>query len=394
MGKKIIWLHAVSVGEVLACRRFLEMFTAMHPEYHLVLTTVTPTGQAMAKKFESKQITVCYFPFDLTFSVRNFFKMLGPECLLLMETELWPNLLTEAKRFRVPVGILNGRLSERSARRYGRVKPLLKGLFHTLDFLLLQSQADAERFIRLGVPARRTHVLGNMKFDNVSIDGDACLKVPHMKNEWGFKDDDLVFVAGSTHRGEELKIVRQFLILRSDPRYQNIKLILAPRHIERSRKIAEMLKRKELKVRQATDASSKESFDVLLVNCLGVLKNLYAIADIVFVGGSFIKRGGQNPIEPAAFKKAVLHGPHVFNFKLIYQKLDAEGGAIFVRDEGQLLFAMKQLLAKPLERKTLGENAFRIIHQLQGSSEHHVKWISKFLSSQTNTERMKYANVS
>ncbi len=396
LGKKIIWIHAVSVGEVLACAKFLEECQRRFPGYHFVLTTVTPTGQKVAKKFEGRGITVCYFPFDLTFCVRSFFKTLGPECLLLVETEIWPNLLMEAKRAHVPVVIVNARLSPRAFSRYRRALFFLKKLFLQLDFVLAQTPEDAARFAALGVPSERLAVLGNMKFDNVSLeDTDPALLGQSLRREWGFHGEDLIWVAGSTHPGEEKIIVETYLDLRAQ--YPALKLVLAPRHIERSKALSRWLKREGLHVLSATTGLSisreRGPFDVLLVDCLGLLKNLYALADVVFVGGSFVKRGGQNPIEPAGFRRAMMHGPNVFNFQYIYSRLNAEGAAICVRDKSQLDFAVRRLLNNPSERIELGDHAFQTVKALQGATRRYLGWLAGFLKTMPQPERTQYVNA-
>ncbi len=393
LGKKVIWIHAVSVGEVMAAGPFLQQVCGRFQEYHFVLTTVTVTGQAMARKMEGKNVTVCYFPFDFTFAVRSFFRALGPEALLLMETEIWPNLLTEARNAHVPVGILNARLSEKSFSRYRRVHLFMKGLFEKLDFVLAQTPEDAERFTALGVPQNRVSVFGNLKFDAMPLpESDPAITSAAMRSEWGFRDSDLIFVAGSTHPGEEALAVDAFCALRE--RFPALKCILAPRHIERAPSLERWLERRALAVRRATDASSRKVFDVLLVDCLGVLKNLYAMADVVFVGGSFVKRGGQNPIEPAGFKRAVLHGPNVQNFHAVYRTLDSEGGALRVRDADQFLFALRRLLEHPEERQEIGRNAFASLQRLRGATERHLEWLAQFLNKKSQMERIYHADVS
>ncbi len=392
IGKKIIWIHAVSVGEVLAASRFISECVQRFADHHFVLTTVTPTGQKMAKTLESKSVTACYFPFDLTFAVRSFMKTLGPECLLLMETELWPNLLVEARRAHVPVIILNGRLSEKSFRRYKRGHFFLKGLFGKLDFVMTQTSQDLNRFAALGVPQDRLLALGNMKFDNIPVgEADTALLSRALRNEWGFGAQDLIWVAGSTHPGEEEKVTSIFLDLRAT--HPRLKLVLAPRHIERAKALRQRLVRQKLRVRLATQPAPEGEFDVLLVDCLGVLKNLYALADLVFVGGSFVKRGGQNPIEPAGFRRAILHGPNVFNFLSVYNQLNAEGGAIRVRDSAQLDFAVRRLLNHPAERAELGENAFRTVKSLQGATERHLSWLAGFLKAKSQPERIAHVHA-
>ncbi len=374
---QVIWIHAVSVGEVMAARHFIERFRESAPDYQIFLTTVTPTGQRIAKTMESDRITTGYFPFDFSWAMRAFFECARPQALLLMETEIWPNLLTEAARAGVPVGILNARLSERSAKRYGRFAKLFRPLFNKLAFVLAQSEQDAARFLKAGVPSGRVHVLGNMKIDNTTLAADETQLCRELRAQWSIAQNDLVWIAGSTHPGEEKTAVEILRALR--PEFPLLKLIVAPRHIERSAALAKWIRGRGLTVRMSSSKAGGVA-DVLIVDQLGILKNLYAMADLVFVGGSLARRGGQNPIEPAVFRRAILHGPHIFNFEPIYRALSAEGGAIAVRDAGQLRYAVSRLLHSEEERRLLGARAWSVVYGLQGATERHLEWVLGFLS--------------
>ena len=376
-GKEIIWLHAVSVGEVMAVRKFIETFLARCPAVHLVLTTVTPTGQKVARELACDQVSVGYFPFDWTGPVRRFFQLLKPKCLLLAETEVWPNLLVEAGRSGVPVGILNARLSEKSFRHYSHLAWIFRPLFRRLSFVLAQTEKDADRFLQLGVESEKIEIFGNMKFDNIApVPISEGLRAS-LRREWHFEPHDRILVAGSTHPGEDEILRHAFLKLREME--SSVKLVIAPRHIERSEKICQDLRRFGLRVRLATGISPSEKFEVLVLNKIGVLKNLYAMADVVFMGGSLVPRGGQNPIEPACVERAIVHGPYIFNFEEVYRVLDQEGAALMVRDEAQLVFAIKRSLQNESERRNLGASAVRVIGGLQGSTGRHVDWLLNFL---------------
>lgn len=388
--KKIIWLHAVSVGEVMAVEPFLAALLNSLPEYHFVLTTVTPTGQKLAKKLESKNVSVFYFPFDLTGPVCGFLDVLAPESILLAETELWPNLLTEASRRNIPVGVINARLSERSAQRY-RKMVFFKPLFTSLSFVLAQTEKDAERFKLLGVQPSKIQVFGNMKFDR---SGQVTENISHdeLRIRYGFEPADLILIGGSTHPGEEIVLRDLYLSLIQD--FPKLKLLIAPRHIERSEKVLELFRQKGLKTVLSSQFQQKrEAFQVFILDQLGVLKSLYAIGDLVFVGGSLIRHGGQNPIEPAIYRKPVLHGPHIFNFQAIYQSFDQEGGGLLVQDGEALNLAVRRLLSDSQERKTLGEKAFSLVERMRGSTQRHTDWLSKFLTAKNQVERNDHVEV-
>jgi 3-deoxy-D-manno-octulosonic-acid transferase len=376
--KKVVWIHAVSVGEVMAIRKFLEHFRIQFPEMQLILTTVTPTGQAIAKKLERDNLFVCYYPFDLSFAVRNFFRTFQPLAVLLVETEIWPNLVMESVRRNVPVGVLNARLSVKSFGRYRCFRFLLGPLFRSLAFVLAQNEGDGLRFSAMGVASAKVAVMGNMKFDNVSFDTVSFETKTEQKARCGFKETDLVLVAGSTHPGEEEKLLKAFLQLRS--RYAALKLILAPRHIERSESIKSLVVRSGFRCELLSYLKSGRVFDVLILDQMGLLNKIYAVAVAAFLGGSWIRHGGQNPIEPASMKCPVLHGPYVFNFEKIYQTLDESGGALLVQGEKALEEAMVKLLEDQATRTAMGERAYRAVEQLRGATQKHLKWLQGFMN--------------
>jgi len=413
VGKKVVWLHAVSVGEVMAVEKFIQEWRASAPEYELLLTTVTPTGQRIAKKFANERIHVCYFPFDLTPVVKRFLDLFKPICVLLVETEVWPNLLTEAKARNIPVGVINARLSERSFKRYKIVPWLFKPLWEKLDFVLAQSEEDASRFRKLGIAEESVRDMGNMKFDQPSASDTfkgLPMTVPNdrknfegglgqaewsagsevdtagLRKAWGYAAGDLVWIAGSTHPGEEEMLMGAFKALRE--RFPALKLILAPRHIERSEGLLRQLEKYGFSMVLSTKRKDGSGPAVQVLDQLGVLKNLYGIADFVFMGGSLIPHGGQNPIEPARFSKAILHGPHVFNFHKIYHQLDHDGGALRISAPDELSSAAAEFLANEGKRHEMGQKAFQIVNRLRGASKRQAGWILTFLRSRRPQERI------
>lgn len=382
LGKRVLWLHAVSVGEVMAVENFIKELLVYCPGCHIVLTTVTPTGQAIAAKINSERLIVAYFPFDISLCVNSFFKTLNPECLLLTETEIWPNVLSAAKKRHVPVGILNGRLSPRSSSRYAKFDFIFESLFQKLDFVLAQTDEDAERFRAVGVPADRIRVLGNMKYDSLDLKQENSVRVDELKKIWNLEEGRVV-VIGSTHPGEE-EILGDVIVGLKE-KHPEWKYVLAPRHIERTPEIIELLRKKGLTVRDSNSVpdSSGSNFDVLILNELGVLKHMYSLAAAVYMGGSLIKKGGQNPVEAITYKKAVIHGPYIFNFEKTYKILDEEGGALLVQNQGELFFALDRLMSSPSEQKKLGENAFQLMASLRGATKRHVEWLKNFLTSES-----------
>jgi len=384
-GKKIVWLHAVSVGEVMAVEKFIQEWLASAPDYELLLTTVTPTGQRIAKKFAGERVHVCYFPFDLTPVVRRFLDLFKPVCLLLVETEIWPNILTEAKRRNIPMGVINARLSERSFKRYRIFPWLFNPLWGKLDFVLAQSEEDAVRFRKLGIAEESVRDMGNMKFDQAEWSAENGVDTAGLRQAWGYSSEDLVWIAGSTHPGEEEALMVAFKALRE--RFPKLKLILAPRHIERSEGLLKQLEKYGFSLALSRKKEGLEPA-VQILDQLGVLKNLYGIADLVFMGGSLIPHGGQNPIEPARFSKAILHGSHVFNFHKIYHQLDHDGGALRISAPDELSSAAAELLANEGRRHEMGQRAFQIVNRLRGASKRQAGWILTFLRSRRPQERI------
>jgi len=385
-GKKVVWVHAVSVGEVMAVEKFIHEWLASAPEYELLLTTVTPTGQKIAKRFASERVHVCYFPFDLTPVVKRFLDLFKPVCLLLVETEIWPNLLTEAKRRNIPVGVINARLSERSFKRYKIFPWLFKPLWEKLDFVLAQSEEDAVRFRGLGIAGESVRDMGNMKFDQAEWSAESAVDGAELRQAWGYTSEDLVWIAGSTHPGEEEMLMVVFKTLRE--RFPKLKLILAPRHIERSGGLLKQLEKYGFSVVSSVNRKEGPGPAVLVLDQLGVLKNLYGIADLVFMGGSLIPHGGQNPIEPARFSKAILHGAHVFNFHKIYHQFDHDGGALRISAPDELSSAAAELLANEGKRHEMGQKAFQIVNRLRGASKRQAGWILTFLRGRHLKERI------
>ncbi len=381
-----IWVHAVSVGEVMAAKEWIRRFLARTDKTRVVVTTVTPTGQRVAKDLMGPRVTVCYAPLEYSFSVHRFLNVFQPKALLLMETELWPNLIIQAFRRGLRVGILNARLSKRSAQNYRRWRTFLGAIFRRVEFILAQTAEDRERFLSLGVPEDQVHVMGNMKFDNVSLEPISNEELKSFRNQWGFSSEDRIWVAGSTHPGEEDVFLRVFQKLKK--RIPHLKAILAPRHIERSKELLEKLRSLGLQAALSTDRASG-SKDILILNELGILKKVYGLAELVFVGGSLIRHGGQNPIEPAALRKPILTGPHVFNFKNVYATLRQNRAVLQVLTEADLEMEAQRLLDHPEQGKVMGENAFRVVESFQGATRDQLRFVLKRFTW-ISSERMLY----
>ncbi len=376
---KWVWIHAVSVGETIAVEKFLENWLKANNEYKVLFTTVTPTGQKIAKKYENTRVHVCYFPFDFSWIVAKFFDFFKPVCVLLVETEIWPNFLTEAFKRKIPVGMINARLSKRSLSRYLKIKWFLKPIWQKIKFVLAQSEEDAKRFRALGVDEEAVRDMGNMKFDLVDEKSWTEKDVLEMKTLWGYSAADIVWIVGSTHPGEEEIVARVFSSLKKE--FPNLKLFIAPRHIERSAEISGIFTQKELNTILATERKNTPASEVQILNKIGILRDTYLMADFVFIGGSLVKHGGQNPIEAARFKKAILHGGYVFNFEKIYEYLNSRDGAIKVSDENELADAARSIILSTEKKGNLGKQAFASVNLLRGASKRQAGWVLAFVKN-------------
>lgn len=375
-GEKTVWLHAVSVGEVMAARAWLEQFLERYKDWKIALSVTTPTGYSVAQKLPFERVMSFYAPFDFSFAVKRAISVIRPKLVLLMETEIWPNFISEVSRAGIPVGIMNGRISPRAFWRYRLARFWTWAMLGKLSFCLAQSERDRGFFQDLGMAPEKLMCTGNMKFDSIQTvrnenDG-------YSREELHLSGGALILVGGSTHRGEEemlLKIVRH---LKSS--VPNIRLILAPRHPERTKQVAELIVREKLSV-QLFSRLSKEPWDVLLIDRMGILASIYALADIVFMGGSMIPHGGQNPIEAALEKKPVLHGPYVSNFQGVYRTLNEEEAAFEVRSEDELFRKVYLLLQEQNTRKQMGNRAFQVVESMKGATGRALDYVANWISN-------------
>ncbi len=380
-GRRPVWVHAVSVGETVAALPLVTALHAARPDLPLVLSTVTPTGQAAARE-RAREALVCYFPFDLRGPVRRALDTIRPRLVLLLETEIWPVFLLEAARRGVPVGIVNGRLSDRSFRRYRLVRPLLARCLRTLAFIGAQSQGDADRFLALGAPAERTVVTGNLKIDQAASPPRPGAATPESLERALALRAGPRLVAGSTHRGEEGPVLDAFARLRE--RVPDLRLILAPRHPERLAEVARLLDERGLRWQRRSERpgpAGAPAPDVVLVDTIGELAAMYGLADVVFVGGSLVPTGGHSLLEPAAHGRAPLHGPHMHNFREVTRALAEAGGAVPVEDAGSLAEAAATLLADPARRADLGARARGVLEAGRGATARTLALVRQALGS-------------
>jgi 3-deoxy-D-manno-octulosonic-acid transferase len=340
-----LWVHAVSMGEVVASAPLVQALLQRYPDHQIILTTMTATGAQRAQVLHPSRVRHVYAPYDTPFAIHRFLRHFRPRLLVLFEVELWPNWLAICRAQGVPVVLLNARLSMRSTKRYLIIKSFMSRMLNQIHTIGVQHESDAARFVMLGATPERVRVLGSIKFD-VMIDADKAARAQQWRDE--HLGDRPVWIAASTHEGEETAVITAFYALRA--RWPNVLLIVVPRHPERFNRVYQLLvhsarvvKRSELRGQAVLD-------DVLLVDTLGELLHFYAMADVAFVGGSLIPAGGHNMLEPIALQVPVVMGPHTYNSAWMAEELVAQGGMCRVYDAASLAAAVSALLEKGAAR--------------------------------------------
>ncbi len=375
-GGSTIWIHAVSVGEVLAISRVVEELKAQLFGWRIVVSTTTDTGQKLARQ-RFGESNVFYLPLDLPFAVRPFFQALNPKLLLLAESEFWPNLLHWARLSGGAVAVVNARVSDRSLPGYLRFRSLLRPVMQNVDLFLAQSDEDARRLIHIGAPPGRVHVSGNLKFE-VKLPAKSDI-VGQFRAAIQRENVGPVIVAGSTLDGEEPMLLEMFRSLAAE--YPCALLILAPRHPERFNAVVGLLASSGIRFQQRSqwDGSKPIAGGVFLLDTIGELASLYEFADVTFIGGSLVLRGGHNVLEAAQFGKAILVGPHTENFRDIigiFRRADA----LRVVTPQSLTPTVLQLLENHEERAALGQRALEVMRSQQGATERTVNALLGLLS--------------
>ncbi|HEU5132656.1 MAG TPA: 3-deoxy-D-manno-octulosonic acid transferase [Pyrinomonadaceae bacterium] len=380
-GKPVIWLHCVSVGETQAARPLAKRLKQQFPQHDLVVSTITLTGQTLARDvFRNQAASVFYFPFDWRWTVRRALTAVNPAAVLIMETELWPNFLRECKTRRIPVALVNGRISRQSFRRYRLIKSFFRRVLSSLSIAVMQSEADAARLEELGMPKERLFTAGNLKFD-AELTGELTNKTEELRKRFDFDSNVPLILAASTHAPEEEIILESIHKLRQK---QPVRLMFAPRHPERFNEVAGLLQKSGLSWTRRTNAPNANDGEanVILLDTIGELPATYALADIVFVGGSIVDKGGHNVLEPAAAGATVVTGAHTHNFHAIVELMNEAGALVQLpvlenaAASGELAYVFEKLLASPAEREDLGRRAKQLITANQGAADRTMQLIS------------------
>ena len=388
-GRPVIWIHCVSVGETNAARPLIQQLADSLPPFRLIVSTTTRTGQELARQVFSEQAElVFYFPFDWKFSVRRALRRFVPSAVILLETEIWFNFLREANKSGAKTAIVNGRLSERSYKRFGYIKNFMRRVLSYPDLALMQTNLDAKRLMALGMRATKVKVTGNMKFDQPD-GGDEAL-AEEFRDRFGITGDAPLIVAASTHDPEEKWILEAFNRVWKHSGTSLPRLLIAPRHPERFGSVADTIKNSGFGwARRSETASTRDlSAEVILLDTIGELRSAISLADIVFVGGSLIPHGGQSILEPAAAGKAIVTGPHTANFKAAideFLKHDALIQLPVCPDKEiaeRLAAAVAQLLDDHDLRRRIAANAADVMTKNRGATQKTVEYLKEMLGGQ------------
>ncbi|UOG93699.1 MAG: lipid IV(A) 3-deoxy-D-manno-octulosonic acid transferase [Candidatus Thiothrix sulfatifontis] len=371
-----IWIHSVSVGETIAARPLVEHLLRTHPTHQLWITTTTPTGSDTVKRLYGTRVLHSYFPYDLPGALQRTLQRIQPQLVLIMETEIWPNLYHACQRQQIPLLLLNARLSQRSFQRYRKLQALTRPTLGTIRWIGARSTQDADYFQQLGADAARIGVCGNLKFA-LQIPADLRKNAQALKQTWGTRP---VIVAGSTHAGEDEPLLRVFARL-CEVVIPNALLVLVPRHPERFEAVYQHCVAAQFNtVRRSAGTPLSSTTQILLGDSMGELLLWYALADIAFIGGSLIPRGGHNPLEAAAFGVPLLSGQYTHNFTDLFPPLYANGGAIEVADETALYTQCLNWLQDNASRQQAGAQAANFFAQHQGVVECLMQHLSPYLA--------------
>ncbi len=372
-----VWFHGVSVGEIHLLRQVVSAFRNRYPDLPCVISTTTDTGFDEARKC-FPNLLVFPFPFDFSWAVKRTLRRICPQLIVLAEAELWPNFLLAARRRDVPVAVINGRMSPRSLKRYQRLGPLPRWLFRKVDLLLMQTEHYARGVRILGAHPERVHVTGSVKFDGVLTDRHNP-RTHFLREMLQVKDDELIWIAGSTQAPEEEIVLRIWRSLRIY--HPSLRLFLVPRQKDRFEEVAHLLERFGVDFARWSSCADLGT-PIVLMDTIGELGPLWGLADVAFVGGSLDgRRGGQNMIEPAAFGAAVVFGPHVWNFAETAARLIEANAACQVADAGQLETVLRLLLEDAAERRRLGLAARDFVLRQQGATEQTITLLGELLTA-------------
>ncbi|MDA0910198.1 MAG: lipid IV(A) 3-deoxy-D-manno-octulosonic acid transferase [Proteobacteria bacterium] len=370
-----IWIHSVSMGESIAIAPLVKKLALSYPHKTFVVTTMTPTGSAQVQKLykDFDNIKHSYIPYDIPCLLKRFIKRTNPKLCIIMETEIWPNLLAQCEKHHIPSILINARLSQKSAIGYAKISFIMRHMLKQISHISAQSNDDSMRFLMLGMPKDKISVDGNIKYD-FPIANDLLENAQNLRQRFAKQH---IWIAASTHQGEdEIILETHRKLLQTTP---DALLILVPRHPERFNQVAELIKARKFNYSRRSLDQYHYNDDVYLGDTMGEMMLLYAASDIAFVGGSFVNNGGHNMLEPAALAKPVLSGPSVFNFALVAEKLQAKHALTLVNNSDKLVKQLQTLFNNPQAAASQGNAALTVFQQNKGALDRQLSIIKGFL---------------
>lgn len=373
--EKTVWIHAVSVGEVNAVEGFVKEARKQFSNCNIVLSTVTRTGQAVANsKLKEYTDQIIYFPYDFVFSINSALNAINPDLVIIAETEIWPNFTNETTKRNIPITIINGRISPNSHKGYKKISFFFSKILAKYSLILMQTEGDAQRIVDIGAPQDITKVMGNLKFDitNKLTEEETSSLQDTLKSK-----DYKVLIAGSTHSGEDEVVLDAYKKLKEQ--HSNLKLLLAPRHPERNKQVFELIKEVTSRCGLRSEKDNFEEKDIIVLDTMGELGQLYSICDVAFLGGSFSNTGGHNPLEASIYNKPTVSGPTVFNFKDIYRFLTEAGASIVVEDQENLYNKIEELLSDSQIYKTTSDACKQVFEKNSGALEYSIKELKELI---------------
>ena len=390
--KNCIWVHAASVGEIVATSPLIKEFRREFPKSPILVSVVTTSGYEMANRIIKDADSIIYFPLDLPFVSASVFKKIFPRVFLNVETELWPNFLKAARENRVPVMMVNGRISEKSVKRYKYMFSILNDMIGTVKLFAMASGVDAGYVKQLGAPEELVTVTGNTKFDQTYTDvtDEQRAKILADMGLTGAKE---IFLAGSTHRGEENYVLKAFKAIREN--HPKARLVIAPRELLRTREVVALCKAAGFTVGTRTELQKRPPAgeDIIILDTIGELGQVYSIGDVIYVGGSLVSHGGHNILEPAAHGKAIVVGHHMENFKDLHALFKNRDACITVNDDNELAAQVKKLFDEPNERRRLEEETIKIVHENRGASRKSAILLRQMLTEYEARENARHLNT-
>jgi 3-deoxy-D-manno-octulosonic-acid transferase len=374
---RCIWVHAVSMGESIAAAPLIKKLIALYPSIPVLVTTMTPTGSDYVKKTFGDTVKHVYLPYDMPDAVGRFLDAMHPVIAVIIETEMWPNLLAACQQKNIPICLVNARLSEKSARGYQRIAAITREMLQDINVIAAHGEKDAARFIDLGAAKEKVLVTGNIKFD-LNLPEDLQSRSDALRETLG--KERFVWIAASTHEGEEDVVLAAHAALRA--KHSDALLILVPRHPDRFDEIAKRSEQQFATVRRSTKEACTMETGVYLGDTMGELLLMYGAADVTFVGGSLIPRGGHNILEPGALGKPILSGPHLFNFKEISEMFSAANALLLVQDADSLSQQLERLAQDGNERADIGARAKAVVSANRGALAKQIEVIQNQFRSE------------